>query len=221
MATISAALSTTSTFSEINFLSPNNCSRRIRFWLPTRLNVEKKYGVILRNTRIVAAKRDELTVLVDEKENEYVTQLNGSANGSSNGSYGINGSVVEEYAEGSVGVVESESEEVNGSLVKYVNGNGNGGMMKSSDEAVEVKVEEKNVKKKSIEEIGQEEAWFKQSGGDQVEVRLTISLWGCFNAFFFCLGMIGFQSYVKIMIMQLIARFGIPEEYKHDLRTHF
>lgn len=173
MATISAALST-STLPEINFLSPNNSNRRFRVLLSKRLNFEQKYGIILRNTRIVAAKRDESTVLVDEKENEYVTQLNGSANGSSNGSYGMNGSAMEVYAEGSVGVVESESEseEVNGSLVKYVNGNGNGGMVTSSEEAVEVKVEERNVKK-SIEEIGQEEAWFKQSGGDQVEVSVA------------------------------------------------
>lgn len=174
MATISAALST-STLPELNFLSPKNSSRRLRSLLSKRLNFEQKYQIILRNRRIVvAAKRDEATVLVNEKENEFITQLNGSVNGSSNGSYGINGSVLEEYTKESVEVVESESDKVDGNLVKYVNGNGNGNgvLVKSSEEVVEVKMEEEKVKK-SIEEIGQEEAWFKKSEADQVEVRLS------------------------------------------------
>lgn len=61
----------------------------------------------------------------------------------------------------------------NGSLVKYVNGNGNGSVAFRSGVEV-VKVDEVISKKKSIEEIGQEEAWFKRKGQDQAEVYTYI-----------------------------------------------
>ncbi|XP_076942977.1 protein ACTIVITY OF BC1 COMPLEX KINASE 8, chloroplastic-like [Bidens hawaiensis] len=53
----------------------------------------------------------------------------------------------------------------NGSLIKYVNGNG----MRIGGNVVE---KNKN-KKKTIEEIGQEEAWFKRGGKGKVEVSVA------------------------------------------------
>lgn len=169
MTTISAAL-WTSRLPEITFLSPSTSHRRRRLHLAVNFELERIS--VHRSWRILAAKNEEGAALVEEKEYEYFAKLNGSSNGSSNGSYGFNGSVMEEYTNGSAGVIESESESgsgsVNGSLVKYVNGNGNGGVV-SGEELVELKVETEK-KKKSVEEIGQEEAWFKQSGGEQIEV---------------------------------------------------
>ncbi|KAL3527835.1 hypothetical protein ACH5RR_012491 [Cinchona calisaya] len=172
---ISAAFLSTSSLPEITFLSPSTSSaassrRRLSF----TVKFELKRVSVRRRWRILAAKGGEGgTALVEEvEENEYFTKLNGNLNGSSNGSYGFNGSVIEEYTNGSVGV--SESEMVNGSLVKYVNGNGNGGVVSGEEaELVEVKVETEKKRKKSIEEIGQEEAWFKQSVGQQVEVSVS------------------------------------------------
>lgn len=59
----------------------------------------------------------------------------------------------------------------NGSLMKYVNGSGNGAASAAAaagvvEDVVKRKVEEK----KTVEEIGQEDAWFKQGGKDQLEV---------------------------------------------------
>lgn len=166
MATVSAALSTSILVNEVNFLSPSTAVRRLRISLPAR---ELKRSSVYLGRRILAAKREDGTAVVDEEEDEYLDKLNRSLNGNSNGSYCSNGSVVEEFENGSVGAVESESESFNGSLVKYVNGNGNGGAVDSVGELVELKVENEK-KKKSVEEIGQEEAWFKGSGADQLEV---------------------------------------------------
>ncbi|KAL9241485.1 hypothetical protein vseg_015595 [Gypsophila vaccaria] len=59
-----------------------------------------------------------------------------------------------------------------GSLAKYVNGNGkvNGGVSVAVEEVV---VAEKKTKKRTVEEIGQEDAWFKQGGRDRLEVSVA------------------------------------------------
>lgn len=95
--------------------------------------------------------------MVEEKrEAEVIKDLNGlefNRNGSSssvNGGYGVNG-----YT--------------NGSLVKYVNGNGVA--VNVVEEVVDEKAEElkkEDRRKKNVEEIGKEDAWFKQSGQDKV-----------------------------------------------------
>jgi len=100
------------------------------------------YRFCILPTRIRALKEEG--ALVEER---VVSDVKWSGNGSVvNGS---NGSV-RGYVNGSG----------NGSLVKYVNGNG-------------VAAERKEVgRKKRLEEIGKEDAWFKQNGEPQVEVRV-------------------------------------------------
>ncbi|CAN4106431.1 unnamed protein product [Withania somnifera] len=154
MAIVSATIST-ATLPELKFLCPISTSRSFR--LPLR-------------SRIKASKRDE-NVVLEEKDVELMRKVNGNVNGSVKQSGELNGALlVDTYSNGSVGKSESENE----SLVKYVNGNvnGNGVAARSAEKevVVEVKVEEvvKKRNKKSIDEIGQEEAWFKKN--KQVEV---------------------------------------------------
>lgn len=93
-------------------------------------------------------RRSLIEAVINGKENRVVEL---SENGY------VNGVVKKRYVNGSVG-------DVNGSLVKYENGNG----------AVGTAVREAVIdgkKKKSIEEIGQEEAWFKQDKKYKPEVR--------------------------------------------------
>ncbi|CAI9109271.1 OLC1v1009063C1 [Oldenlandia corymbosa var. corymbosa] len=168
MATVSAAFSTSILVNQVNFISPSTSGRRLRILVHRKINFDFKHSSGRRSGRISAA-RKEGTAVVDEKEDEYLNKLNGSLNGSSNGSYGLNGSASDKFGNGGVVATESGSE----SLVKYVNGNGNGGVRSSVGDLVELKAEKENKKKKSVEEIGQEEAWFKRSGGDQVEVSVA------------------------------------------------
>lgn len=85
---------------------------------------------------------------MEDRENAVIKQVNGtsvrlngngsarkSVNGDYNGSVGLNG---------------------NGSLVKYVNGS----VTVETEEVSEKKKEE--VRKKRVEDIGQEDAWFKK-----------------------------------------------------------
>lgn len=165
MATFSTSFSIP-TLPELIFLSPLNSTKRLKLSLSRTSNLGLRSNARILGARIEAVQREESAVL-EERDRELAAKLNGSVNGNysnSNGSYG-NGSVK----------VESE----NGSLAKYVNGNGNVGV--GSEDAVleAVKMEEViSEKKKSVEEIGQEEAWFKRSGGDQVEVDFIVL---CFN----------------------------------------
>lgn len=92
---------------------------------------------------------------MEDRENAVIRQVNGSArlngngaarksvNGDYNGSVGLNG---------------------NGGLVKYVNGS----VTVETEEVSEKRKEE--VRKKRVEDIGQEDAWFKKTKQKQVEV---------------------------------------------------
>lgn len=128
------------------------------------------YNIGLR-TRICAIKEED--VAIEERKSELVERVNAigwSGNGvaSTSGSdYGNNGSA-KGYVNGNAGVIESENKVTNGSLVKYVNGNGVAAEVVEGVEASNVREEGR---KKRIEEIGKEEAWFKQSGRELVEVR--------------------------------------------------
>ncbi|KAJ8432813.1 hypothetical protein Cgig2_026143 [Carnegiea gigantea] len=62
------------------------------------------------------------------------------------------------------------NEASNGSMVKYVNGNGNG---VAAEVVVETVVMETSKEKRTIEEIGQEEAWFKKDGAEGLEVSVA------------------------------------------------
>ena len=125
----------------------------------------------------IRAARQEYGAAVEERERELIEGGNGHA------------AAAERYSNGGVRVSESANGAAasNGSLVEYVNGNGNGNGVAAAATAtaeVAVEVEDLEVKeegrKKRIEEIGKEDAWFKQSGGQKVEV------WGfgCFSQFF-------------------------------------
>lgn len=132
---------------------------------------------------------------------ERVIEVNGiKLNDNGNGSGSESGSGYGGY-NGGVGVIEgSNNGAVNGSLVKYVNGNG--ALPRVDETVVESKEEEEVGEKKTIEEIGQEEAWFKRSGEEQVEVSVapggrwsrfktystiqrTLEIWGFVISFIF------------------------------------
>lgn len=60
----------------------------------------------------------------------------------------------------------------NGSTVKYVNGDGNGNGV-AAEVVVETVVMETSKEKRTIEEIGQEEAWFKKDRAEGLEVSVA------------------------------------------------
>lgn len=129
---------------ELIFLSPQNPTKRLKLSVYRPIDFHPKRSRKAVGVRIRSAKREDSAVL-ESGDRELATKLNKSVNG--NGSYSSS----------------------NGSL-KFVNGNGNGNVaLRSEDEVVKVvKLKEVVNKKKSIEEIGQEDAWFKQKA--QVEV---------------------------------------------------
>ncbi|KAL4578047.1 hypothetical protein LXL04_014162 [Taraxacum kok-saghyz] len=152
---MAASCFSSSTSPELSFLRPDTAANKLYFSISKRNGLRKfnrsSKTVAIRG-RIRAVGRDDVVVV--EKEDEKI-DLGG------NGSYkyvngkSLNGSVVGE----------------NGSLAKYVNGNGNGSVgMKFGEEVGE----KRGDKKKTIEEIGQEEAWFrKKSGAGKVEVSVA------------------------------------------------
>lgn len=163
---------------ELVFLSPQTTHKHRLSLSKPSLSINRRYGLSLR-TRIRAATKEE-GVVVDERERKLIKELNG------NGAAGARYSVSEErrYSNGGVGVAEKESE--NGRLVKYVNGNGAGATV-----AAEVVVEEaqnsaakEDGRKRRVEEIGKEDAWFKQSGQEQIEVSVAPGgRWGRFKTY--------------------------------------
>ncbi|KAK6150477.1 hypothetical protein DH2020_015409 [Rehmannia glutinosa] len=167
MATFSASFCSP-TLPELIFLSPHNPTKRLKLSLNKPIDLEPRNSVKILKNRIKAVSREE-SALLEEKDRELATKLNGSVNGNVNGNYKYSNGSVENYTNGTV-KVESEDE----NLVKYVNGNGNGSVAGRSEKVLEVvKVENVISEKKSVEDIGQEEAWFKRSGQDQVEVSVA------------------------------------------------
>ncbi|KAK4356618.1 hypothetical protein RND71_025589 [Anisodus tanguticus] len=173
-----ASISATLTLLDLKFLSPISTSRSFRLPL-TRFSSRRRRSWILRS-------REE-NVVLEEKDAELLRKVNGSVKKSTD----LNGAL---YRNGSVGVIESENE----SLVKYVNGNGNGTVAAKRKEEVVVEevVEKRN--KKSIEEIGQEEAWFKKNKQVSVKpggrwnrfktystIQRTLEIWGSVFTFLF------------------------------------
>ncbi|KAK7247484.1 hypothetical protein RIF29_42367 [Crotalaria pallida] len=141
-----------------------------------------------------AAKEEGAAALIEERVSDVKWSGNGAVvGGGSNGS--VNGSrlVVEESVEYNG----------NGSLVKYVNGNGvAAAAVKGVEDAVEAGKRREDGRKKRVEEIGKEDAWFKQSGKSQVEVaaapggrwsrfktystiQRTLEIWGFVITFIF------------------------------------
>ncbi|MBA0878524.1 hypothetical protein Goshw_025406, partial [Gossypium schwendimanii] len=176
---------------ELHFLSPITTSKH-RFYLSRCSSLSRvslagnghlRNGVVLRS-RVRALKEEGVSY--EEREREFIKDVNGGFGSNGNGSaskYVYKNGSVEGYnnTNGGVGVVESDG---NGSLVKYVNGtgngNGNGNGAAAEVMAAEVMqvVEKEGVvseeaRKKRVEDIGKEEAWFKRSTQDQVEVSVA------------------------------------------------
>ncbi|CAL5214484.1 unnamed protein product [Lathyrus oleraceus] len=138
---------------ELNFLAPQIRPKRRRSLTTFRsLNSVSnyKYNVTLR-TRIRAVKEE--SALIEERASDVKWSRNGAATSVVNGK---NGSV-RGYVNGSE----------NGRLVKYVNGNG------VAAEVVETSKQKEVGRKKRLEEIGKEDAWFKRNGEAQVEVAVA------------------------------------------------
>lgn len=154
---------------EPTFLTPQNPGKILKLSISRTHSFEPRCEIKIRGTRIRAVKREESTVL-DERDKELETKLNASGNGNGNGKYSYSNGSVGSYANGS-----TKAESGNGSLVKYVNGNTNGNGSVAAKTGVEVVKEDEVIsekkKKKTVEEIGQEDAWFKRKGQDQVEVH--------------------------------------------------
>ncbi|KAB2094282.1 hypothetical protein ES319_A02G146600v1 [Gossypium barbadense] len=170
---------------ELHFLSPRTTSKH-RFYLSRCSSLSRvslagnghlRNGVVLRS-RVRALKEEGVSY--EEREREFINEVNGGFGSNGNGSaskYEYKNGSVEGYSNtnGGVGVVESDS---NGSLVKYVNGNGNGAAAEVMAAEVMQVVEKEGVvseeaRKKRVEDIGKEEAWFKRSTQDQVEVSVA------------------------------------------------
>ncbi|WJX47641.1 Protein ACTIVITY OF BC1 COMPLEX KINASE 8, chloroplastic [Trifolium repens] len=149
MASSSSLLST-----EFNFLAPQFTPKRRRF--NSSFSSKYKYSVTIR-TRICAVKKEE-AALVEERVSDV--KWSGNGNGAVTKTIGSNGSV-RGYVNGSG----------NGSLVKYVNGNGVAAEV--VDDFVATSKQKEVGRKKRLEEIGKEDAWFKRNGEPQVEVAVA------------------------------------------------
>ncbi|KAH1245744.1 hypothetical protein AAZX31_06G138900 [Glycine max] len=172
---------------ELHFLSPQTTpKRRISFSKlpssPYSVSRHVTSNVSLRTSRIRATREESALA---ERLNDVEWTGNGAAAAAADG----NGASVGGYVNGAT----------NGSLVKYGYENGNG----VSAEVLEVEASNKlseDGRKKRLEEIGKEDAWFKQSGNEQVAVapggrwnrfktystiQRTFEIWGFFATFIF------------------------------------
>ncbi|KGN48799.1 protein ACTIVITY OF BC1 COMPLEX KINASE 8, chloroplastic [Cucumis sativus] len=132
---------------------------------------------VLRRTKLRAVREDG--VVAEERENELIKEVNGYGLGSNGAAYNGNGDYrYNGWVNGGVTTVESETGGTNGNLVKYVNGNGVAAAVVGEIQASESVEEDR---KKRIEEIGKEEAWFKRS--DQQQVEVSVAPGGRWNRF--------------------------------------
>ncbi|XP_027904345.1 protein ACTIVITY OF BC1 COMPLEX KINASE 8, chloroplastic [Vigna unguiculata] len=150
---------------ELHFLSPQiTHKRRISLSkLPSSAYSFSRHAasnVTLRAARIRASRDDSA---VAERVDDVKWSGNGApaANGKDRDVADGNGAV-ERFANGAS----------NGSLVTYGYENGNG---VATEVVVEVEASKRNEdgRKKRLEEIGKEDAWFKQTGSEQVEVAVA------------------------------------------------
>ncbi|KAI3981130.1 hypothetical protein MKX01_032270 [Papaver californicum] len=155
MATSFATSTSSLLLPRVSFLQTQT-HRRIRISLSRFHHSSSSRFLILR------ASREDGGVAV--KEEEVRQNLNGSAvylNGNGNGSYKKSST-----SNGSVNGSLNRNGSVNGSLVKV-------GNSKVVENEVKAKEEEEDGRKQKIEDIGQEEAWFKQDGKDKLEVSVA------------------------------------------------
>ncbi|XP_043697838.1 protein ACTIVITY OF BC1 COMPLEX KINASE 8, chloroplastic-like [Telopea speciosissima] len=152
---------------EFAFLRPET-SQKIRIPLSKLQFQNSRYNLFLR-IRFRAVQEERIAVLKEQKRNDLLgDEVNGfNLNGNRSG-FGYNGSVPS--SNGSANVVLDENGTSNGSLVKYAGGNG-AATKTVEGEVSSCKSEER--RKKKVEEIGKEEAWFKQSGRDNIQVSVA------------------------------------------------
>lgn len=163
---------------ELRFLSPKAASRyhiSLSKQSLYRNSLYKNYPRcnLGRRIRVAAGKEDGSVVVEEKREPELIKELNDlEVNG--------NGSASRSDSVGSVnGAVNGYA---NGSLVKYVNGNGNGVAVEVVGQVEEEEKLNKEVeRKKKVEEIGKEDAWFKKSG--QEKVKVSVAPGGRWNRF--------------------------------------
>ncbi|KAM1052652.1 hypothetical protein ACFX13_000251 [Malus domestica] len=158
---------------ELTFLSPQTTPKRRLSISGVSLSKFSRNGYPRSGVRSRIRAVKEEGVVVEErikKVNGVELGGNGAAAASTSGSgYGSNGSV-NSYSNGSAGVIRSKNGAVNGSLVKFVSGNGVAAEVVQGVQVLETKEEGR---RKNIEEIGKEDAWFKQSGLPKVEVSVA------------------------------------------------
>ncbi|KAK7350834.1 hypothetical protein VNO77_09825 [Canavalia gladiata] len=150
---------------ELHFLSPQiTPKRRLSLSkLPSfacSISRHSSSSVSLRTARIRAIREESALA---ERVNDVEWSGNGVAAVSGKDQGGTNGNgAVEGYVNGAP----------NGSLVKYGYENGDG---VAAAEVVEVESSKlsEDGRKKRLEEIGKEDAWFKQTGNEQVEVAVA------------------------------------------------
>ncbi|KAL4197664.1 hypothetical protein AMTRI_Chr04g252250 [Amborella trichopoda] len=155
-----AASLTSSPLPEFPFLRPK--TRRSFKFDPSKAHAQRFKRAFQLKFR--AIQRESNTIAEEEKRDTLVDSYELNGNGSA---YGSNGSLSSSTINPENGTVSSSPNGgSNGSLVKYVNGNGglNGSFYEQSGS---------EGKKKTIEEIGQEEAWFKRGGKDGLEVSVA------------------------------------------------
>lgn len=152
---------------ELLFLSPQaTLKRRVFLSKPSSsLSRNLTHGCVsvrTRTRRIRALKEEGSAVVeVDERESKLIKELNGN-----NGAATTTRYEERRYSNG-VAAAAAAVESENGSLGKYVNGNGVAAP--AAAEVVEDSAAKEDGRKRRLEEIGKEDAWFKQAG-NEVEV---------------------------------------------------
>ncbi|XP_048426893.1 protein ACTIVITY OF BC1 COMPLEX KINASE 8, chloroplastic [Pyrus x bretschneideri] len=158
---------------ELTFLSPQTTPKRRLSSSGVSLSKFSRNGYPRSGVRSRIRAVKEEGVVVEErikKVNGVELGDNGAAAASTSGSgYGSNGAV-NSYSNGSAGVIRSKNGAVNGSLVEFVSGNG---VAAEAVQGVQVLETKEEGRRKNIEEIGREDAWFKQSGLPKVEVSVA------------------------------------------------
>lgn len=153
---------------ELLFLSPQaTLKRRVFLSKPSSsLSRNLTHGCVsvrTRTRRIRALKEEGSAVVeVDERESKLIKELNGN-----NGAATTTRYEERRYSNG-VAAAAAAVESENGSLGKYVNGNGVAAPAAAA-EVVEDSAAKEDGRKRRLEEIGKEDAWFKQAG-KEVEV---------------------------------------------------
>ncbi|KAF2284130.1 hypothetical protein GH714_019433 [Hevea brasiliensis] len=164
---------------DLTFLCPQTTPKHSLSFSRFPLSFNQRKSAFLLRTRVRSVRED--SVVIEERERELLKEVNGNgaASTSTSDNYGLNGSSIGSYSNGGVSVVESDKGVSNGSLVKYVNGSGVAAAEMVVEEEAELSEDER---KKRIEEIGKEDAWFKRAN-DQQQIEVSVAPGGRWSRF--------------------------------------